>query len=321
MVDFERNDHDFIRQTVRDMIQNPRVGEVLQVYEHTLDDDDSNFELDVAFPEEEDTLEHRVIPLQNPGADSIDVPRVGDRVIVEYLHGDKKNPVVRNSMDTNKDRAVKANAGMRRNKYLSAPEKETPTKTGDLYFTGFTRFDEAPIEVGKDYRDLEPQEAFFRFSKKVDATDQPENIDVPMNFEMRDTLEDDKSHFLMEGNIVDKDESLGFTDKMDLKEGTLESIAENENTGVTTTISQDVKNDVMNFIADDGSQQYTIDFEPSVPSITIQSTSGELGLKLNFDTGKFKILDSDGYGIVSGEDGAFRWHRTDLDITNSTTTL
>lgn len=191
MVNIERNERDFIKQTVRNMMQNSRVGHVVQVYEHVDDDDNSNFEADVNFPGEKN-LEHRVAPILGPHNDSIAIPKVGDKVVVEYLHGDKKNPVVRDIVNTNEDRATKGEAGMWRQKIQSG---ETPSGPGDLYLTTHTRYDENPAL--KDYRDLEVEEAFVRVAKKGDSM---WGDYLPLELEMYDSPLNEESWLKVEAN-------------------------------------------------------------------------------------------------------------------------
>lgn len=222
-IDFERNETDFIRQTVRSMVQNPRVGQVVQVYEHLTDDDDSNFEADVNFPEEKD-LEHRVAPITNPGADAIDVPRVGDKVVVQYLHGDKKNAVITDTVDTNKDRAVKGLAGMYRRKYPSEP---SPAGDGNIYLTGATYYDDT---AGlNDYRDLTPEKAFIRIAKKADDMDEDA---LPMTIEMVDDPEGDDAYVKIEANKAGgADSTVPYGVKINLKDGSFK-IVDKEGYGI-----------------------------------------------------------------------------------------
>ena len=48
-------------------------------------------------------------------------------------------------------------------------------------------------------------------------------------------------------------------------------------------------------------------------------TSASWGLKLDVKTGQFKLLDSEGYGIVSDGSGNFTWHHEDIDFSEGTT--
>lgn len=222
---FERNEADFIKQTVRSMSQNPRVGKVVQVYEHLQDDDDSNFEADVNFPEEED-LEHRVTPISNPGVGSIDVPRVGDKVIVEYLHGDKENPVITRHVDTNQDRAVKGIAGMYRSKFDSDGRK-SPAGDGDLYLTGTTYYDKNPAL--NDYRDLTPHRSFVRIAKKGEAMDEDS---LPMSIEMYDDPEEGDAWVKLEANKADgADSTVPYGLMINLKDGSFK-IVDKEGYGI-----------------------------------------------------------------------------------------
>ena len=228
------------------MVQNSRIGHVVQVYEHIEDDDNSNFEADINFPGERD-LEHRVAPIAGPHSDSIAVPKVGDKAVVEYIHGDKKNPIIRNTISTNTDRPPKGEAGMWRQRVESA---DSPSGSGDLYVTSHTRYNENPAL--EDYRDLDPEQAFFRVAKKDDAMDES---DLPITFEVYDDPLDDESWIKLEANKAGGSNS-------------------------------------------------------SVP----------YGIKIDLSDGSFKVLDKEGYGIVSDGDGNFTWHHETINMSEGTTT-
>lgn len=216
MVNLERNETDFIKNTVRNMIQNCRVGHVVQVYEHLEPDDNSNFEVDVNFPGEQD-LEHRVAPIEGPHTDSIAIPKVGDKVVVEYLHGDKKNPVVRNIVNTNQDRPPEGFAGMWRKRMES---DTSPAGDGDLYMTTYTTYDKNPAL--NDYRDLTPQETFVRIAKKADALD---SDGLPMTIEMLDSPKDGAAHIKIEANKAGgSDSTVPYGFLLDLSDGSFKIV-------------------------------------------------------------------------------------------------
>jgi len=223
MVNMERNESDFIKNTVRKMIQNSRVGHVVQVYEHLDDDDNSNFEADVNFPGEQD-LEHRVAPIAGPHTDSIAVPKVGDKVVVEYLHGDKKNPVIRDIVNTNQDRPPKGFAGMWRKRMES---DTSPAGDGDLYLSGYTAYDKNAAL--NDYRDLTPQETFVRIAKKQDDLDSDE---LPMTIEMFDSPKNDAAYVKIEANKAGgADSSVPYGLLLDLSDGSFK-ILDKEGYGI-----------------------------------------------------------------------------------------
>ena len=216
MVNLERNEVDFIKNTVRNMIQNPRVGHVVQVYEHLEEDDGSNFEVDVNFPGESN-LEHRVAPVEGPHTDSIAVPKVGDKVVVEYLHGDKKNPIVRNVVGTNQDRPPEGSSGMWRKKIESGL---SPAGDGDLYLTTHTTYDENPAL--NDYRELDAEESRVRIAKKEKATD---TNDLPLSFELVDSPQNDEAYVKFEANKANgSDSTVPYGFILDLSDGSFKLI-------------------------------------------------------------------------------------------------
>jgi hypothetical protein len=210
MVNFEENERDFIRSIVRNVVQNVRIGEVAQVYSHVRDDDGSNFEADVLFPEEDE--ETRVAPIQGPHSNSIAVPKVGDKVVVEYIHGDKKNPIIRNIIHTDENRAPKGEAGMWRKRLDSGVSSGS---VGDLFVTAHTRYNNNPAI--DDYNSSIAEQAFFRVAKKDDAMDES---NLPMTLEVYDDSVSDDAYIKAEANKVDgSDSAVPYGFKVDLNDG------------------------------------------------------------------------------------------------------
>jgi hypothetical protein len=321
-------DIDFTKQKSEEDRHGPKYGKVVQVYEN-LNNTNSNFECDVVI--DAGTFEERAVPYNGSHSGQIAPPKVGDSVLVIYREGENSKPVLMQAGYTNRDRSPLARSGMYRDVYESWQPEETddegnvvrseafgPAGRGDIKLTGYTLYDKTPSLNEKE--ELVPERTWFQISKEKKTPD-PSDPDIsPMVMEMYDSVSEDEAHIELVGNIIDNDDTKSLDMKMDFKEGTAKTTATNETSGMTTEISQDVKNDVMNLVADDGTDEYTVDFDPSVPSITIQNTADETGFKLNFDTGSFKILGAQGHGIESDGSGNFTWHHESIDFSEGTTT-
>lgn len=217
MVNFERTQRDFIRKQVKELVQNPRIGRVVEVYEHTGLDDDTNFEVDVNFPNED--TQHRQIPYQGVDGDSIAIPQVGDKVMVEYMRGEKNPPVARNFLYTNVDRPPVGKAGMWRQRFQTGT---TPAGDGNLYITGYTEYDGDASTVDKT--ELTPQSTWIQIAKHDDELETPAT-NAPMKIEVYDSEVDDESYISVEMNVKngsDSTETWGL--KLDAKSGELKLV-------------------------------------------------------------------------------------------------
>lgn len=217
MVNFERNQRDFIRKQIKEVVENPRIGRVVEVYEHTVEDDDTNFEVDVNFPNED--TQHRQIPYEGVDGDSIAIPQVGDKVMVEYRRGAGSPPIARNFVYTNVDRPPVGRAGMWRQRFITG---DTPAGDGNLYITGYTEYDGDPSETDKS--ELEPESTWVQIAKHDDEEEEPVDS-APMKIEVYDSEKDDASHVSLELNTVDgEDASATWGIKFDAKEGTFKLV-------------------------------------------------------------------------------------------------
>lgn len=245
MTGLDRSQSSWTDQKIDRKIQNPRIGKVQEVFEHTQDDDKSNFEVDVKILGED--VQHRAIPYQHESNNEIVVPTVGDKVIVEYRQGAQPQPIARNVVYTNRDRPPIGRAGMWRKRIASG---DSPAGEGDLYIESYTDFDVDPAQTNPKPSDG-VEKSWVRIAKKTADGD---TDDLPVAIELLDSPKDDEAHVTIELNSIDGQES-----------------------------------------------------GPS------------WGLKLDLKTGEFKLLDSEGYGIVSDGQGNFTWHHETIDESQGTT--
>lgn len=214
MVDFDRTQSSFIENKVRDTVEESRIGKVLTVYEHLEKDDDSNFEADVRV--DAGTRLERLAPLTNSASDSIEVPKVGDSVMVQYQSGESNPPVITGYVDTVKDRPPLGKAGMSREEYES---DHSPAGSGNLYVTGYTSYDKDVADIDKV--NLTPEETLVRIAKRTDTEADPTEEDtVPAQIEFYDAPTNDEAHITVELNKRDgSDSDATWGIRFDLKSG------------------------------------------------------------------------------------------------------
>lgn len=225
---FERTDRDFIKNVSNEQISDPKFAKVKRVYEHREqpnpsndnEGDDSNFEIDVVTDDEE--FGERAAPLSAVGSDHIEVPQVGDTVVLDYLDSEGDDPIVRGVGSTVDDRPPVGRAGMSRDRYESG---KSAVGTGNMYFTGYTERSRNPAEVDKDF--TIPERSWIQIGKH-DPTPGPIKREMAgMLIEMRDNPLNDEASITLRGNQVDQNSNEGIAIDLDFTTGDLELRAEN----------------------------------------------------------------------------------------------
>jgi hypothetical protein len=271
------------------------VGQVLEVYEHGKEDDDSNFEADVDINGEKEEK----CPVLNPGNDTIDIPETGDKVLLIFTDEQNKKPFVTDTVWTNKDRPPIGKAGMYRRKFRISDSKDpSPSGDGDIFFNGYTKYDKDPNRFEKS--DIVPERSVLQIAKH-DANSNfipTEQEEIPAKIEFYDAPIDDESHIHLDANVIDKEnfgETLGLDVFLDLKAGTLHVRGENDNDGDEYELVIDVKNQTAKIIGDSDS-------------------GNKMGASFNFNTDEFAIADGNKFGIKSDGSGNFVWDHKSIDF-------
>jgi hypothetical protein len=216
---FERGDKSLVEKIVRDMIDQPKIGKVKDVYEHVAEDDDSNFRANVIL--DGGTREARDCPIIDPGNDAIDIPEAGDKVMLIYTDDEKSKPHVMSTAWTNKDRPPLGKAGMWRRRFeISESENDSMLGSGDIYLTGYTDHDKEAFNTYKSGR--KPEKAVVQLAKHAsDKNVEPtEQSKLPAKVEMYDSPKDGEAHVSVELNKVageDSEKSWGM--KFDASDG------------------------------------------------------------------------------------------------------
>jgi hypothetical protein len=211
---FDRTRSEFIKQKVREEIEQQRTGKVIRVYERSKEDANSNFEADVKL--EGGTRLESVTPVATPAGNSISVPKVGDSVLVGFRSGEGNPPIIVGFVSTTVDRPPLGKAGMYRNEFESA---DSPAGSGNLYMTGYTSYDGNVAQTDKT--NLTPEETFVRMAKRPDTTADPsEESAVPAQIEFYDAPAKDEAHITVELNKRDSaDSAATWGLRFDLKTG------------------------------------------------------------------------------------------------------
>jgi hypothetical protein len=189
-----------ISQKISEVVERPQVGRVVEVFEHTFDNDTSNFELDIRLHGMADK-QLRAVPWQSNQSNEVRVPKVGDKVVVEYRGKSKKTPIARNAVHTNEDRPPKATAGVWRRKIES---DTSPAGDGDLYVETKTEYAEDAAKASFDPDSSTVENSWVRVAKKDDDLDSPTlDQEIPVMFELFDDPNNDEAHIKLELNQVD----------------------------------------------------------------------------------------------------------------------
>lgn len=319
MVELDGTNTHFIKNKVRQVSHNPKIGHVIKVYEHVDEDDKSNFEVDIAFPGDETHEGHGPVPVVSPHSDSIAAPKVGDRMYIDYLDGNEEFPVARGYANTNLNRSVRAEPGMWRQE-IDCNDDKTPVGKGQMYMTTQSRYDQTPSL--NDYRNLNVDESFIRFAKKKDAMHEPSDA-PPMFMEMFDSKKKDQSHIRLKANEIDKDPDKSMEFNMDFKDQKIERETLNATDNEDMFITQDMQDGVLRVKGVNKNSGKTFTLEIDVRNQTAKFSgdgSSEMGFSMDFTDDSFKLLDGSGYGIESDGSGNFTWHYDSIDYSENTTT-
>lgn len=140
---------DTIRQVAQHELRKMHVAElgtVTSIFPHTDESDKDNYECNVQLKNKE--LELRKVPVATQGIGLVSIPQVGDLVLVSFVNGDLKSPVIVGRLYNDKDRPPANDAG----ELIFKPpyDKNTDLKRFHLEFPGgvtFTITDDSIVAV------------------------------------------------------------------------------------------------------------------------------------------------------------------------------
>lgn len=107
---FEDTEEKYIDEKIKEQNSEPMVASVKKVVEHTDSEDYSNFECDVITAGSRQHL--RNVNVMTPGRGMIEVPRVGDTVIVVKLSGRGERHAIIGTLHTRQERAPLGKEGI-----------------------------------------------------------------------------------------------------------------------------------------------------------------------------------------------------------------
>jgi hypothetical protein len=138
-----------------------KLGTVTLVREKIVDEE-PNLAVNVAINGRDS--EERLVAVADTADDTIDVPRVGDTVLLEYLSDESDRPVVTQVFDTRDRPSLISRAGMHKERY---PSRLSGAGDGDIYVTKYTQyFDDNGGPELVDPDDLVPKQSIFQIAKR-----------------------------------------------------------------------------------------------------------------------------------------------------------
>lgn len=296
MKKFERNDLGLMDKEFRLRDTNPKVGKVIKVYEHTKLPDKSNFEVDV-MTEGQTDMESRV-PVVSTGSKKINIPRVGDTVILHYENDETPRPHAAEAVWTNKDRPPLGLAGMTRQMFES---DISPIGSGNYYITNYTSYSGDVAKENKN--EVVPRDTVIQVAKhgELENTDPTDNMGtapeagIPFKFEIFDSTENsnDEMYVTISGNAIDGDDTKSMGVTADFKSG--EITITGEKSGDSYEITLDVLGETAEISGDSDSDN-------------------KMGASFDFGNDTFKIADGNKFGIESDGDGNFKWSHKSVDF-------
>lgn len=327
MTEFDRTKRDFTERVAKAQIQRPKVGIVSEVFEHTVSDDDSNFEVDVEVygnsdreDEETDTgvATLRRVPVHSPASGSIVPPKVGDKIIVIYTAGRSSSPVAYGTGWSSTDRPPLGKSGMYRNRFKS---DKSPLGRGDLHITGYTFYDDNPAV--NDKRELSPQESLIQIAKheegdNVDPINTPNTL--PAKIEMYDSPLNDAAEIVLEGTQVDGNPDKSLTSLLDFKDGiaSTESLEEiNDDPKKKTKVEHDIKDYTLTDEGLDIDNNKETRIEHDITTHTLM----EEGLDIDANKETRVEHDVDNHTITVEGSGSSDTYTIEIDVDSDTATI
>lgn len=293
----ERNRTSLMQKVIQEETHHPKIGWVDRVHPHSSTDDDANFEIDVKVDAKQQL--HTKCPFVGSGSGQMQIPRTGDKVLVLFTESQSNKPIVSDVLWTNTDRPPLGLPGMYKNEFES---RESPAGTGNLYMTGFTKYnkDKPLTSPAKDDKDeLRADDSVIQIAKhgegeNITPTEQPE---VPMKIEMYESAidKDDEGHIWLDVNQIDQDGNLGLDVQLNIKTGKLHVRGENYNDGDEYEFVLDVKSQTAKIIGD-------------------SDAGNKMGASFNFNSNEFSIADGNKFGIESDGSGNFTWSHKSINM-------
>jgi hypothetical protein len=241
---------------------------VTQVYEHTDPDDNNNFVVDIdVFGEEEIPT----VPFIQPSIGEINVPSVGDTVVIEWRAGDKQVPVARQAMHTLQQRAPVGRAGMWRR----------DAGGGTIFTESYTVYDGDPSLDDPD--DLTVEQSYSRIAAKDSAGDAEESDATSLPAAVEVYNDSNKSRANIVNGTVSWDRVTKTTDF--ITDGEAFYTIDTSSNSVTMTIkAEDEVNGRQIEILHKGTNSVTIETEST------STISGSTSVTIDSDGAVYRII-------------------------------
>lgn len=144
---------EFILQVIDEELHLPKLAVVKEITEHTADDDTSNHELRVKLVNGEQ--EYRDVPVSVETSGDVMTPEEDDMVMVQFLAGDSRRPIVTDVIHDTEKRAPLGAAGMFRRTRGDLYMEMHPN--GDWVRVGKKTADDAAPDITIEIDDTVPE--------------------------------------------------------------------------------------------------------------------------------------------------------------------
>ena len=283
-----------MEQKIRRKHTNPVLARVLEVYTRGSTDENTNTVIDATIYGGETV---NTVPFIAPSSGEVNVPSVGDTVMIEWRSGDNTVPMARQAVHTNNTRSPKAQAGMWRKK---------AGRGSSVYIESNTSYDGGDAATSNPDT-LDAEKGYARLAAKDDSAAASNSDSTGLRAAVE--VFEDAQNGNARSNIVSGTISWDSATKSNSfnTNGSAYYIADTSGGGVTGTIS-----------ADDEVHGRQMEFE--------RSGSGTLTVDTESDStiegGSSITVDSDGMSAILIYDGGNdNWRKRNLggDIETSDT--
>jgi hypothetical protein len=294
----KRSIEDTIRQIASETFEENRIGKVTEVYPRSLREERFTHECDVLLLSEDREIKN--VQVSKTAMDTVSVPRKDDICMVSYEGLRNSTPYI--STFYNISRPI---------------DEDRPDDIALL-----KRYEALPALYG-DYRNRKWSEAEFTITRDVQPSEDKDRTDRERWVDDDRQIKLGKRVNVFQGDSGTKYANFDMGARFDLGKKKINigdfKPADNEQdfNDIEFGITLDIDGDEINILDNEEKANITIkknSNDEKVVEIMNDEGSPSMGIRLNMDTGEFKIGDGSEYGIESDGNGNFDWYFQSLDM-------
>lgn len=301
----DKSIEDVIKLIASETFEEDKLGKITEVYPRSVRSDVFTHECDVLLLSEDKEIKN--VQVAKSSMDSVSVPRKDSICVVSYEGLRNKTPYISNFYN------------------ISRPTEESIPDDIAL----LKRYEAIPALYG-DYRNRKWSEAEITITRDVEPKEDKEREDRDRWIEDDRQIKIGQRVNIFQGDAGEKYANFDMGTRFDLGKrklnlGSFKSADEEQDfNDIDIGLTIDIDEDEINLLDKEEKANITIkknSNDEKVIEIMNDEDSPSMGIRLNMDTGEFKIGDGSKYGIESDGNGNFDWYFQSLDMHDDGSTL